>query len=197
MIPRNAAHPIDLIDAIREISRSAHRWRDRASARYEVSHFKGATTAKHKKEACYSLKERGIVAAHQQGLLRYIGASPQGLGVYEYGDGGRACFHSTLHPVGAVRTPVPDHPEVLLVPAKKQRLRICDAELTLSSLDVPTQWGQYFGYERSSRPCVPGTMKTTGREYDGDGWDDDEEDEYFTTWDYDNGPPIITGSPVR
>ena len=129
-------HPprkIDLLDAVREMSRSAHRWRDRAAAYYDAGKFGRATNAKNEKDYCYELKEQGIVALHQQGRLRYAGASPQGMAVYEYADGGLACLHSCLHPVGAERTPIPDHPETLEVAAKRQRVRIFDAILTIAA----------------------------------------------------------------
>jgi len=149
MTPRTTARTIGLLDAIREASRSAHRWRDRAAAYYESSRYKLATSAKKKKEHCYSLKEKGIVAGHREGMLRYIGASPQGMGVYEYGDGGNACFHSTLHPQGVDRAVVVDHPEVILVPAKRQQQRICDVVFTLANYPEPGG-----GYERSAPPRI-------------------------------------------
>ena len=49
------------------------------------------------------------------GTLRYAGSTPQGMAVYEYGDGGMSCLHSTLHPVGVERSPVECHPETLFV----------------------------------------------------------------------------------
>ena len=57
------------------------------------------------------------------------------------------CLHSSLHPIGAERTLVPAHPEVLLVPAKKARLRMADVVLHLSSLPEPN--GEY---QRSAPP---------------------------------------------
>src|ERR1035437_205725 len=118
---------VSTLDATREMSRSAHRWRDRAAAYYDDERHKLARRAKLKKEECYQLKERGIIAMHRAGDLRYIGASPQGMAVYAYGDHNLACLHSCLHPAGVERVPVPNHPEVLLVPGKKQLIRICDA----------------------------------------------------------------------
>ncbi len=56
---KEAPKQINLIKAIRTISRSAHAWRDRAAARYEAGKYRAASTAKHKKETCYDLKERG------------------------------------------------------------------------------------------------------------------------------------------
>jgi hypothetical protein len=153
MTLRTPAHSIRLLDAIREISRSAHRWRDRAAAHYEASHYKRATSAKGKKDACYALKERGIMEGHRLGILRYAGASPQGMGVYEYGDGGMSCFHSCLHPRGAERALIPDHPETLLVAAKRQQVRICDAEFTLQAIPIVSYADpRWQDYERSSPP---------------------------------------------
>ena len=138
---------IDLLDATREASRSAHRWRDRASDRWESGSPVGAGNASVEKRRWYELKERGIIALHRAGRLRYAGVSPQGMAIYEYGDGGLQCLHSTLHPVGAERKPVIAHPEVLFVPAKKQELRLMDVEYTLDCLFRNTD-----EYERSTSP---------------------------------------------
>lgn len=140
---------VSTLDATKEMSRSAHRWRDRAAAYYGADLHKMARRAKLKKEECYQLKERGIIAMHRAGDLRYIGASPQGMAVYAYGDHDLACLHSCLHPAGAERVPVPNHPEVLLVPGKRQRIRICDAVGTLSALPEPGD-----GYGRSAEPRI-------------------------------------------
>ncbi len=139
---------IPLLDATREASRSAHRWRDRADNAWNDGHRRCARTCSINKRHWYGLKERGIVALHKAGELRYAGVSPQGMAVYEYGEGGLKCLHSTLHPVGVERTPVEGHPEILLVPAKKQEIRLRDVEQTLSNLEV-----QMIGYERSSAPA--------------------------------------------
>jgi hypothetical protein len=138
---------IDLLDATREASRSAHRWRDRASDRWAGGARAGASTASRTKKYWYSLKERGIVALHQMGTVRYAGAAPQGMAVYEYGNGGKSCLHSTLHPVGAGRIQVDAHPEILFVPAKHQRFRLMDVEHTLESLCVDLS-----RYERGEAP---------------------------------------------
>ena len=140
---------VSTLDATREMSRSAHRWRDRAAAYYDDERHKLARRAKLKKEECYQLKERGIIAMHRAGDLRYIGASPQGMAVYAYGDHNLACLHSCLHPAGVERVPVPNHPEVLLVPGKKQLIRICDAAATLSALPESRD-----DYERSAAPRI-------------------------------------------
>jgi hypothetical protein len=145
---RNAPVKVSLIDAIREASRSAHRWRDRAAARWASGTGRAAGSASREKRRWYALKDRGIAAAYEQGLLRYAGAAPQGMAVYEYGGGGMSCFHSTLHPVGRERPLVEGHPEVLTVPAKEQQLRLKDAEHTLSCLpEINSQ-----AYQRSSAP---------------------------------------------
>jgi hypothetical protein len=139
---------LPLIDAIREASRSAHRWRDRAASRWARSARKAAGSASHEKSRWYALKDRGIAAAYENGLLRYAGGSPQGMAVYEYDGGGMSCFHSTLHPANTVRNILDGHPEVLMVPAKRQELRLKDVEHTLSSLpEIDSQ-----KYERSSAP---------------------------------------------
>jgi hypothetical protein len=71
---------VPLLDAVREASRSAHRWRDRASARWEAGEGKSASMASAYKKYWYRLKDTGIIAMHRAGELRYLGASP--------GDGG-------------------------------------------------------------------------------------------------------------
>jgi hypothetical protein len=143
-------HP-DLLLCIREASRAAHRERDAASDAYNSGRHILAGNARQRKNHWYALKDRGIVAAHKQGLLRYIGASPQGMAVYEYADGGMSCFHSTLHPAGSERTPVEGHPETLLVPAKDKvkGVSLARVEVTLTALSPDTT-----GYERSSAPRV-------------------------------------------
>ncbi|MDR3725972.1 MAG: hypothetical protein P4K86_02915 [Terracidiphilus sp.] len=152
---KHAPQSIPLLDAIRTVSHSAHAWRDRASKHYNDQRFNLSTKAKSRKEYLYTLKERGIAAAHQLGLLRYIGQSPQAMGVYEYGDGGTSSFHSCLHPVGVVRDAVKGHPEVLLVAAKALKHRICDAENTIQQLPAPGA-----EYERSFPPRIPRSMPT-------------------------------------
>lgn len=142
-------HP-DLLLCISEASRAAHRNRDQAEEAYFHRRHALAGNAKRRKNAWYALKDRGIVHCHRQGLLRYVGASPQRLAVYEYErDGATRCFHSTLHPAGVERPPVENHPETLFVAAKaKMRgLSLQRVEITLQSLDDDTS-----GYERSDRP---------------------------------------------
>jgi hypothetical protein len=141
---------IPLIDAIREASRAAHRWRDAAQAQYQAGNHGLAKHSKREKERLYELKERGIAAAYKRGLLRYAGASPQGMGVYEYGLVGKSCFHSCLHPRGAERSVVEGHPEVLQVEAKGQRHAMTDVEFTLSQLPE-----DFEGFERTAPPRKP------------------------------------------
>ncbi len=143
-------HP-DLLLCIREASRAAHRERDAGSAAYGAGRHTLAGNAKQRKEGWYALKDRGIIAAHKQGLVRYVGASPQGMAVYEYGEGGMTCFHSTLHPAGAERIPIEGHPEALLVPAKDKvkGVSLARVEATLSALSSDTT-----GYVRSAAPRV-------------------------------------------
>ena len=140
---------VSVLDATREMSRSAHRWRDRAQQYYVGDRHGWAKLSKRKKEDCYALKERGIVAMHRSSIVRDLGTSPQGMAVYSYADGDLMFMHSCLHPEGAERTPVLDHPEVLLVPAKQQRIRICDATSVLSALPNSTE-----GYMRSAPPRI-------------------------------------------
>jgi hypothetical protein len=87
-------HDPDLLLCVHEASRAAHRERDAAQSAYSDGRQTLAGNARRRKEEWYALKDRGMVAAHRAGLLRYEGATPQGMAVYEYGDGGMACFHS-------------------------------------------------------------------------------------------------------
>jgi hypothetical protein len=141
---------IDVLDATREASRAAHRLRDAASAQYEAGNHGLAKSSSDRKRTLYALKERGILYLHGIGVLRYVGVSPQGMAVYEYGNGALSCLHSTLHPAGAERTLVTGHPEILLVPAKERELRLTDVEHTLMSLPSDES-----GYERSAAPRHP------------------------------------------
>jgi Zinc knuckle len=158
---------IDIRLATREASRSAHRWRDAAASQYDAGNYAFASRAKKQKDYMYALKDAGIVRLHLSGLLRYIGASPQGMAVYEYGDGGMSCLHSTLHPDGQQRTLVEGHPEVLLVAAKKAKARIMDVLLTLDPYGaVMARAEVYPGYSRSSSPSrrAPITCYECGEE---------------------------------
>ena len=143
-----------LLDAIREVSWSAHRWRDAAEAHYRGGCHGPAGHARRQKERLYHLKDRGIAAAFQKGLLRYAGTSPQGMAVYEYGEGGNSCFHSCLHPAGVECKPVEGHPLILKVKAKPRKHAMADAEFTLSALPEP---GEEF--ERTSPPQKPGERR--------------------------------------
>lgn len=83
-------------------------------------------------------------------MVRYIGASPQGLAVYEFGDGGMSCFHSTWHPRGVERTPVSDHPETLFVVAKEKHrgLSLARVEATLQAFPLDL----FADYDRTEAP---------------------------------------------
>jgi hypothetical protein len=140
---------LPLLDAIREVSRAAHRWRDAASAQYSAGNYGFASHSSGKKKNFYNLKERGIASAYKQGLLRYAGQTPQGMAVYEYGEGGLSCFHSCLHPVGVFRPLVVGHPETLFVVAKKQKSHVEDARNTLLALPEPGD-----DFERSASPAI-------------------------------------------
>jgi len=147
---RTPAPHSDLILCIREASRAAHRERDAAQRAYQASRQTLAGNSRRRKDHWYELKDRGICAAHVRGLLHYLGASPQGMAVYTYGSGGMSCFHSTIHPLGAIRTQIEEHPEVLEVPAKDKAkgLSLRRVEATLTALpEVDTTL-----YERSAAP---------------------------------------------
>jgi hypothetical protein len=147
---RTTPHKLTLIDAIRTISRSAHAWRDRAADRYSRGRYKAASAAKRRKEKLYALKERGIAQGFREEVLLYVGRSPQGMAIYAYGEGGRACFHSCLHPAAAERPLVEDHPETLLVVAKRMEHRLCDAIFTLEALPEPG----WVEFARSAPPWI-------------------------------------------
>jgi hypothetical protein len=159
---RTVSNPvvIDVLDATREASRSAHRWRDRASTNWEIGWRGRAGNASSEKRYWYDLKERGIIHLHRSGVLRYVGVSPQGMGVYEYGDGGLQCLHSTLHPVGVDRNVVEGHPEILFVPSKDQKFRLKDVEFTLFGLSRDVE-----GYERSNSPRMKYTPPVEEEEW--------------------------------
>lgn len=147
-IPR--PHP-DLILCIREASRAAHRERDAAQGAYLDRRHRLAGNASGRKRQWYALKDRGIAEAYRRGLLRYAGASPQGMAVYEYGDGGMQCFHSTLHPAGAERLPVTGHPEMLIVSAKEKHRGISLLRVRVTLESVPEVGSEF---ERSAQPRV-------------------------------------------
>jgi hypothetical protein len=148
-------HP-DLILCIREASRAAHRERDAASEAYDCGCHVLAGNASQRKNDWYALKDRGIVIAHKQGLLCYIGPSPQGMAIYEYGDGGMSCFHSTLHPAGVERTPIDGHPETLLVDAKGKAKGISleRVKITLSTLPDDATGYECSVVPRIERPTI-------------------------------------------
>ena len=150
-------HP-DVLLCIREASRAAHRERDAAAEAYNEGRHTLAGNAKQRKNQWYALKDRGVVAANKQGLVRYIGASPQGIAVYEYGEGGMCCFHSTLHPAGAERTLVEGHPKTLHVEAKDKAkgISLTRVEVTLSALSA-----DLTGYERSAPPHVSRELRVS------------------------------------
>lgn len=153
---RGVRKTLPLLDAIREVSRSAHRWRDAAQAQYQAKNYGLAGHSKRQKERLYGLKERGIAAAFLQGLLQYAGASPQGMAVYDYGQGGKSCFHSCLHPAGVERKLVENHPEILEVEAKPQDHAMADAEFTLCGLPEPPP--EFF--VRSEPPRKPTELRS-------------------------------------
>ena len=141
----------DLLLCIREASRAAHRERDAAQIAYQSRRHALASRHKTRKECWYSLKDRGIIAAYKQGLLRYMGVSPQGMAVYEYGDGGMLCFHSTLHPAEVTRTPIENHPEVLMVAAKAKAKGISLMRVEVTLLALPNDSS---GFQRSESPSM-------------------------------------------
>lgn len=205
-MPETLSKNIDLLEAAREMSRAAHRWRDRAveyharasaisplkrfdrkrwtltSIRAERL-FAAATAAKKRKEEYYALKERAIVALHQLGRIRYLGCSPDGMAVYAYAEDEKACLHSCLHPRGVERSRVEGHPEVLLVAAKKRRVCIRDADATIQAL-CPEPMLQYErispSWQRPQRMCfecgAPGHIARDCAERDNDPRD-------YMTWD--------------
>lgn len=136
-------HP-DVLLCTREASRAAHAARDRAEAAYARGDQRRARAWRQKKQDWYALKERGIVHLHRAGVLRYAGVSPQGMAVYEYGNGGMQCLHSLLHPRGAERKPIEGHPEVLLVPAAKKARGISHERVRVTLGALPYVEGEYY-----------------------------------------------------
>jgi hypothetical protein len=169
---------IDLVEAAREMSHAAHRWRDRAAQYHARASampllkrrnkrwtftsiraerlFTAATAAKKEKERYYALKEQAIVTLHQLDRLRYLGCSPDGMAVYSYAEDEKACLHSCLHPRGVERPRVEGHPEVLLIAAKRRRVSLCDAEAAIKALS-PEPMLQYEritpSWQRPQRTC--------------------------------------------
>jgi len=119
-------------------------------AQYEAGNHGLAGHSRREKERLYALKERGIATAYKEGLLRYAGVSPQGMGAYQYGAGGKCCFHSCLDPRGGERSVVEGHPEILEISAKAQEHAMADVEFTLSQLP-----GDFDDFERSDPPRKP------------------------------------------
>src|ERR1700733_92293 len=78
-----AAIRINILDATREASRVAHRYRDAAAQNFERAYLGAATRNSRAKRDFYAAKERGILALHRVGAIRYAGASPQGMAVYD------------------------------------------------------------------------------------------------------------------
>ena len=78
-----AAIRINILDATREASRAAHRYRDAAAQNFERAYLGAATRNSRAKRDFYAAKERGILALHRVGAIRYAGASPQGMAVYD------------------------------------------------------------------------------------------------------------------
>ena len=72
-------HP-DLLLCIREASRAAHRERDAASNAYNEGRHTLAGNSRQRKNKWYALKDRGIVAAHKQGLVALHRCIAAGLG---------------------------------------------------------------------------------------------------------------------
>ena len=94
------------------------------------------------------LKERGMIALHKEGKLRYVGATREGMAVYENPENEKQCLHSRLHPESAKQVSVLGHPEVLLIPSKAQNNRGRQAKLVLRSLPAHA-----IGYIRSNVPA--------------------------------------------
>jgi hypothetical protein len=94
------------------------------------------------------LKERGMIALHKERKLRYVGATPEGMAVYENPENEKQYLHSRLHPESAKQLPVVGHPEVLLMPSKAQNNRGHQAKHVLRSLPAHA-----IGYIRSNLPA--------------------------------------------
>lgn len=136
---------VDLLAAIFTVNRTAKRYRDKAAAHYNAAQYGFATAARETKEHLYSLKDRGMVCAYRQGLLRATGTH----GPLTYYEGGGYRFHSLLRPSGVDLPALSD--ETIQVEAKpkgKREARLKDAEYTLKQLPaLDTQ-----GFVRQSFP---------------------------------------------
>ena len=174
-------HP-DLILCVREISRAAHRERDEAQQAYQSGRHTLAGNCRRRKEKYYALKDRGIAFLHREGKLHYAGQTSQNLAVYEYGDGGMSCFHSTLHPAEVEPKQVEGHPEILEVEAK-EKIRGVSLKRIIHTLESLPDFRSEFQRsaalvrQREPRPIICyecGEMGHVARECpDGDGYYDD------------------------
>ena len=128
---------IDLLVACWTVSRSAKRYRDMAQTCYRRRKHGFAGEARRQKDHLYTLKDRGIVAAHLSGRIAPVSLVGDGLVEYR-GEG--FCFHSFLCPKG-VNLPSSCNGQPLLVEAKPKEAReprLRDAVHTLEALpEVP------------------------------------------------------------
>ena len=129
---------IDLLQALFTANKAAKRLRDAAECHYNGGRYGLATNAKHRKDALYALKDRGIVAAYQSSRIALVCVHGR-LAVYR-GEG--YCFHSLLVPAGFDISSVEaadegaEHVWVDASPKGKGEARLKDAEYTLRSLPI-------------------------------------------------------------
>jgi len=104
---------VSLVDAVQAAGRSAHHWQERANHAWQLGNSQcRAARCTYRSIELNGLKERGIMALHRQGKLRYMGASALGMGLYEFIERPEEFLHSRLHPVGAKQRRLPFRTEV-------------------------------------------------------------------------------------
>lgn len=154
VIPERPCIPpkeINLLEAIRAVSRSAKRYRDAARSCYELEAYVFATSNRKLKEELYALKDIGICNAHSIGRLDYVGMHA-GFAVYR---GGEFCFHSTYAPVIVLEDAgASDNSEKHIFlearPRHGNEPRLKDATHTLRKLALPNGYKRVNAPERAS-----------------------------------------------
>jgi hypothetical protein len=85
---------IDLLQSLHSVAQAAKRYRDAASAFHRSRDFKNATANRKRKEDCYALKDRGIVAAFRASRIEAVEVR----GAFTHYRGEGYSFHSYMRP---------------------------------------------------------------------------------------------------
>ena len=138
---------LSLLDAVLEAANSALHWCNLGNQAWKAPERLVAAQCRGREFRLHGLKERGMVALHRNGGLRYMGSTARGLAVYEYGDSENQYLHSRLHPEGEKQLVVTGRPEIVLMQAVASH-RIRQAKCILGSLP-----SHATGYIRSNVPA--------------------------------------------